>query len=134
MLGGVWEEEIMARDFTVVLENRPGTLASLGEALGQAGINLSGACGAVDGDEGVIHLLVEDDVEQARSAIEGVGLAVRDEREVLVVDVQDQPGTLGSYARKFAEAGVNVDLIYLATRTRLVFGAADIEKARAALA
>lgn len=124
----------MAHDLTVVVEDRPGVLAELGEALGQAGVNLSGGCAAVDGDEGVIHLLIEDDVEQARRAIEDAGLTVRDEREVLVVDVQDQPGTLGSYARKFAQAGVNLDLFYLATRTRLVFGAADVEKARAAVA
>lgn len=124
----------MARDFTLVLENRPGMLADLGEAVGRADVNLSGGCASVDGAEGVVHLLVEDDVEQARSAIEAAGLTVRDEREVLVIDVKDQPGTLGSYARKCAEAGVNLDLFYIATGTRLVFGAPDIEQARAALA
>jgi hypothetical protein len=123
----------MARDFTVVLANKPGMLADLGEAVGRAGINLSGGCGSGDGDEGVIHLLVEDGAEDARSAIEGAGLEVRHDREVLVVDVQDSPGTLGSYARKLAEAGVNIDLFYIATRTRLVFGVDDMERARAAV-
>lgn len=123
----------MARDFTVVLDNTPGMLAGLGEALGQAGINLSGGCGSVDGAEGVIHLLVEDSEDDARAAIEAAGVVVRGDREVLVIDVKDQPGTLGSYARRFAEAGVNIDLFYIATRTRLVFGADDIERARAAV-
>jgi hypothetical protein len=123
----------MARNFTIVLENEPGMLADLGEAVGQAGINLAGGCGSVDGAEGVIHLLVEDGAEEARGAIEATGLVVRDEREVLVVDVQDQPGTLGSYARKLAQAGVNIDLFYVATGTRLVFGVEDVEQARAAL-
>lgn len=123
----------MARDFTIVLENRPGMLAALGEAAGQAGINISGGCATVDRTEGVIHLLAEDDLEDARGAIEKAGLTVQAERDVLVIDVQDQPGTLGSYARKLAEAGVNIDLFYLATRTRLVFGTDDPDRARAAL-
>ncbi len=120
----------MARDIAIALQNRPGALADLGEAVGRADINLSGGCGQVEGSEGVIHLLVEDGEDEVRGAIEAVGLTVREEREVLVVDVQDQPGTLGSYARKLAEAGVNIDLFYLATRTRLVFGVDDIERAR----
>jgi len=120
----------MARDIAIALQNRPGALADLGEAVGRADINLSGGCGQVEGSEGVIHLLVEDGEDEVRDAIEAVGLTVREEREVLVVDVQDQPGTLGSYARKLAEAGVNIDLFYLATRTRLVFGVDDIERAR----
>ena len=120
----------MARDIAIALQNRPGALADLGEAVGRADINLSGGCGQVEGSEGVIHLLVEDGDDEVRGAIEAVGLTVREEREVLVADVQDQPGTLGSYARKLAEAGVNIDLFYLATRTRLVFGVDDIERAR----
>jgi hypothetical protein len=124
----------MARDLTIVLDNRPGMLADVGEAVGRAGINLAGGCGVVDGSEGVIHLLVEDDAEQARAAVEAAGLAVANDREVLVVDVHDQPGTLGSYARKLADGGVNIDLFYVATRTRLVFGVDDMEKATAALA
>jgi len=123
----------MARDISIALENRPGALADLGEAVGRADINLSGACGQVEGSEGVVHLLVEDGDDEVRGAIEAVGLTVGEVREVLVVDVQDQPGTLGSYARKLSEAGVNIDLFYLATRTRLVFGVDDIERARSAL-
>ncbi len=50
----------MAKDLTVVLENRPGTLAELGEALGKAGINVDGMCGFPCEGRGVIHILVED--------------------------------------------------------------------------
>ena len=122
----------MATDLTVILNNVPGTFASLGEALGGAGINIDGICGFPAEGEGVVHLLVED-TAGARSAIEGAGHEVRGEREVLVVDVQDKPGEVGRVCRALADAGVNLDLIYPTNRGQLVLGADDIEKARGAL-
>ena len=49
-------------------------------------------------------------------------------------EVEDRPGELADLARKVAKAGVNIDLVYVATRNRMVFGAADIDALRAALA
>jgi hypothetical protein len=122
----------MATDLTVVLENRPGTLAQLGEALGNAGINIIGGCGFQSGGEGVIHLLVED-AEQAKMTLQGAGIEVRDERPVLVTSINDRPGELGRLTRRIAKAGVNIDLIYLTAGGQLVLGVDDPEKARAAL-
>ena len=122
----------MATDLTVILKNVPGTFASLGEALGGAGINIDGICGFPAEGEGVVHLLVED-TAGARSAVEGAGHEVRGEREVLVVDVQDKPGEVGRVCRALADAGVNLDLIYPTNRGQLVLGADDIEKARGAV-
>lgn len=122
----------MAKDLTVILNNVPGTFASLGEALGGAGINIDGICGFPAEGEGVVHLLVAD-TAGARSAIEGAGHEVRGEREVLVVDAQDKPGEVGRVCRALADAGVNLDLIYPTNQGQLVLGADDIEKARGAL-
>ena len=122
----------MAKDLTVILENRPGTLADLGEALGKAGINIEGMCGFPCEGQGVMHLLVED-TAGVRSTLEGIGITVAGERDVLILEVEDRPGAFGDMARKIADAGVNVDLGYLATGTRLVIGADDLEKAQAAL-
>ena len=122
----------MAKDLTVILENRPGTLADLGEALGKAGINIEGMCGFPCEGQGVMHLLVED-TAGVSSALEGIGITVAGERDVLILEVEDRPGAFGDMARKIADAGVNVDLGYLATGTRLVIGADDLEKAQAAL-
>lgn len=122
----------MAKDLTVVLEDRPGTLAALGEALGKAGINIEGACGFPSEGKGVAHVLVED-AAAARRALQQVGLQVQAERDVIVMDIPDRPGALGQIARKVANAGVNVDVVYLATRTRVVLGVNDPAKARAAL-
>ena len=122
----------MAKDLTVVLENRPGTLADMGEALGKAGINIDGLCGFPCEGKGIIHILVED-AAAARRALEERGLEVRDERQVLVLEVEDRPGAFGDVTRRIANAGVNIDLAYPATNNRLVIGADDLDKARAAV-
>jgi hypothetical protein len=122
----------MATDLTIMLEDRPGILAELGEALGGAQVNIEGFCGYRSDGSGVVHLLV-DDAGAARSALEGAGFAVQDEQEVVVVDIEDRPGALGVIARRISDADVSLTLGYLATNTRLVVGAEDLEKLRAAV-
>ena len=122
----------MSTDLSVSLENRPGTLATLGETLGKAGINIQGVCGMVAAGRGDVHILVED-AAAARRALQAAGITVTAERPVLAVKFEDRPGELGRMARKIAQAGVNTDLLYLTTDGRVVIGADDLEKARAAL-
>lgn len=125
----------MATDLRVVVEDRPGGLAAVGEALGSAGINIEGLCGVGLGDRGVIHVLVEDGAA-ARAALEAAGLEVQTESEPLVSDVSSgagTPGTMGQMARAIADAGVNLQAVYIATNNRAVAVTDDNEKARAAL-
>ena len=122
----------MATNLTVTMEDRPGMLAQLGEALGAAGVNINGGCAVTSEGQGWVHILV-DDVAAARAAVEGAGMSVSSEREVVVVDTEDRPGELGAAARKFAEAGVNVELVYISNSMKLVFVVDDAEKARSAL-
>jgi hypothetical protein len=116
-------------NLTVILENRPGTAAALGQATGKAGINLDGFCGFPCQGEGVIQILVED-AAGARDAIEQAGLEVRDERQVLVADIENRPGYFGEQMQRCADAGVNVDLVYATFDGRVVIGADDLERAR----
>ncbi len=122
------------QDLTVNLENKPGTLAQLGEAVGNAGINIEGVCGmaGADGRAGEVHILVQS-AQLARAALEEVGIACGGERDVEMVSIVDQPGELGRHLRKIADAGINVDLVYLATSTRLVVGSSDSDGLRSAL-
>jgi hypothetical protein len=121
------------KDLAVTLENRPGTVAELGEATGRAGINIEGMSGEARGGSAVLHILVED-AAATREALSGAGIEVGEERDVVVVEVEDRPGTLGQVARKLADAGVNIDLAYSTFGgVRAVFGVDDPEKARAAL-
>lgn len=124
----------MATDLAVSLEDRPGTLATLGETLGKAAVNIEGICAITHEGRGVLHVLVEN-AAAARTALEGAGIKVEGESEALVTDVsgQDRPGTLGEMARKMADAGVNIQVCYLGTRSRGVLVTSDNEKARAAL-
>ncbi len=121
----------MAKDLTIILEDRPGTLAEVAEVLGKAGINIEGACGFPSEGKGVLHVLVED-AAGARRALAQTKAKVQGERDVLVMDIQDRAGELGKLTRRIAQAGVNVNLVYLAFRTRVVIGADDINKARTA--
>jgi hypothetical protein len=123
------------RDFTVILKDEPGELARLGEATGAAGANIRGLAAFTGDGRGVIHLLFDDDdAARARAAIEEAGLGIADDREVLVVDVHDKPGTLGELARELAAASVNIDFAYAAYGgVRLVIATDDLENARAAL-
>jgi len=120
------------QDLTINLENAPGTLAQLGEALGNAGINIEGVCGMAGGGAGEVHILVQS-AQMARTALEEVNITSGAEREVEVVSIVDQPGEMGRHFRKIADAGVNVDLVYLATSTRLVLGSSDVDGLRGAL-
>jgi hypothetical protein len=104
--------------------------ASIGEALGGAGVEIEGLFGS--GKHGEIHVLVQD-AAAARGAVEGAGLQVSDEREALVVNAEDRPGEMGRIARKIADAGVNIIYLYVASNNRLVFVAEDVEGARSAI-
>jgi hypothetical protein len=123
------------KDITVILENRPGALADMGETLGRSGINMEGICGFPLKNEGIIHILVEDDTT-ARWALENAGFEVRAVREVLVLNIGNiagEPGSGCKMARKIGDYGVNIDLIYMAENNRIVLGVDDIKKARIAL-
>ena len=126
----------MPKDLTVILEDRPGTLADLGEATGKAGINIDGMCGLLSEGKGVIHILVED-AEATRRALEGAGVEVREERDVLIlrhgVDIIDRPGQAGEIMRRLADEAINVDLLYANWKGDAVIGADDLAKARETL-
>ncbi len=122
----------MATDFTIILEDRPGTIAELGEATGRAGVNLDGICGIPCEGRGEMHVVVED-ADAARRALEGAGLEVRETRDVVLVDVTNEPGTLGSVARRIADTGANVNLLYINMSGQLVIGADDLDKVRSAV-
>jgi hypothetical protein len=121
----------MATDFTITVEDRPGGLASIGEALGTAGVNIEGVCGLGLEGRGVIHVCVSD-AGNARQALDAAGLKVEGEADAILTEPvpgATQPGTLGAMARTIADAGVNVRALYLATGDRGVVVTDDNEKA-----
>lgn len=122
----------MATDLTITIHDRPGAAAEVADALGRSEVNIEGVCCVPSNGYGELHLAVND-AAKARAALHQTGIKVTDEREVLVVDVEDRPGILAEVARTVADAGVNLTTLYLATNTRLVLGAEDMDGLRRAL-
>jgi hypothetical protein len=123
------------KDLTVILQDRPGELARLGQATGQAGVNIQGLAAFTGEGRGIIHLLFDDDeAAVAQRALEDAGMSVAYERDVLVIDINDRPGTLGEAARLLGDANVNIELAYSTFGgVRLVVASDDLESARAAV-
>jgi hypothetical protein len=122
----------MAVDLVIDIENTPGALARVAAAISDSGVNIAGATCVGSGERAELHILVPH-AEAAKHALAISHVAVSREREVVVVDVEDRPGVLADLTRKIARAGVNLDLVYVATQNRVVFGAADVAALRAAL-
>src|SRR5436190_16133956 len=122
----------MAVDLVIDVENTPGALARVATAISDAGVNIAAATCVGPGERAELHILVPHS-EAAKHALAISHVAVTREREVVVVDVKDRPGMLADLARKIARAGVNLDLVYVATQNRVVFGAPDLAALRAAL-
>jgi hypothetical protein len=121
----------MAVDLVIDIENTPGALAQVAAAISDAGVNIAAAT-CIGPGERAEHILVPH-AEAAKRALAISHLAVTREREVVVVDVEDRPGILADLTRRIARAGVDLDLVYVATRNRVVFGAADLDALKGAL-
>ena len=123
----------MPADLVIDVENKPGALARVAAAISDAGVNMSAATCIGTADHAELHILVPH-AEAAKHSLAISHLAVSREREVVVVRVDDRPGVLADLTRKVADAGINLDLVYVATGNRIVFGAPDLEGLKAALA
>ncbi len=118
-------------DLAIVLEDRPGALAEMGEALGRAGVSIEGGGAWVVAGTGVAHFLFADG-GAARKALEDAGIRVIGEREVLVQRLkQAVPGQLGQLTRRMADAGVNIEVLYSDHDHQLILVVDDMMRGRA---
>jgi uncharacterized protein len=118
------------RDLSILLDDRPGALADMGDALGRAGVSIEGGGAWVVDGVGVAHFLFNDGAA-ARRALDAAGIEVLAEREVVVQRLrQGEPGQLGKLTRRMAEAGVNIEVLYSDHDHQLVLVVDDVEKAR----
>ena len=123
----------MAFDLVIDIDNAPGALARVADAISDAGVNIAAATCIGSGERAELHILVPHPEAARHSLAISHQVSVTREREVVVVDVEDRPGVLADLTRRIARAGVDLDLVYVATRNRVVFGAADLAALRAAL-
>jgi hypothetical protein len=125
----------MSTDLTVILEHQPGELARLGEVTGEADVRIRGLAAFTGEGRGVVHMLLDDEaVARCRAALERAGIGIADEREVLVVEIEDRHMALGELTRQLADANVNVELAYTAfAPAKIVIATDDLKSARAVL-
>lgn len=119
------------KDLTITLDNRPGTLAEMGAALGRAGVSIEGGGAWVVNGQGVAHFLFEDG-NAARRALETEGIQVLAVRDVLVQRLnQAEPGQLGKISQQMADAGVNIEVLYSDHDHQLILVVDDMIRGRA---
>jgi len=117
-------------DLTIELEDRPGALAAMGEALGRAGVSIEGGGAWVVEGRGRAHFLFEDG-DAARLALEAAGIRVVAAREVIALRLkQAVPGQLGQVTRRMADAGVNIEVLYSDHDHRLILVVDDAARGR----
>lgn len=117
----------MTSEFTIVLDDRPGTLGRLCTVLGDGQVNIEAIQGTSSGGQAVVHV-VADDADRAARVLAAAGIPCR-RREVLVVRVLDEPGMLADVALVMARAGINIDSVYVTTRGHIVLGVDDLDGA-----
>ena len=107
-------------DLAIRLDDRPGALAAMGNALGQAGVSIEGGGAWVVEGRDVAHFLFVD-ATAATEALEAAGIEVLDAREVISLRLrQVLPGQLGALTKRMADAGVNIEVLYSDHNNQLI--------------
>ena len=118
------------KDIEIILENKPGMLALLGETLGENKISLEGGGVFQNGKSAIAHFLVEE-ADKAKMALANVGITVSEINDVVIQKLrQDVPGQLGIFCRRLADAGVNILTQYSDHSNQLIVVVDDHEKAK----
>jgi len=119
------------KDIEIILENRLGQLALLGETLGKNKISLEGGGVFQNGKHSIAHFLVEDP-ERARDELKIVGINVTKISDVIIQKLrQDVPGQLGMFCRRLADKGVNILVQYSDHSNQLIIVPDSYENAKA---
>ncbi|MDH3540799.1 MAG: hypothetical protein OEP52_12425 [Acidimicrobiia bacterium] len=123
-------------EFTIHLANRPGQLAGLAKVMSDGGVNIEALAAFGLEDLGVVRMVVSD-AERARRVINEAGLAA-EERRVLTTVLSHRPGALAALTQSLADAGVNIDGLYVLhshkDEIELAIAVGDEEAARAVIA
>jgi hypothetical protein len=122
------------KEFSLTLDDRPGALAKVTDAIAKAGINIEGYCAVPSGKEGKgTFRVVTKDPARTRTALEAAGFKVQDEHDAAVIEVEDRPGVVAQIFRRLADSELNVGPTYSITQNRIVISADDFSKLRETL-
>jgi hypothetical protein len=125
-----------ATQLAVFLSNKPGALARVCQALAEAEINIHAMTTSDTVDHAVVRMVLSDPIKALMLLGECGVLAV--ENDVIMIESDNEPGTLGKIAECLAAAGVNIEYAYLATSPKsekglMILRPSDVDKALRAL-
>ena len=103
----------LAKQLALFLENTPGTLARLADALGKAKIKIYAISTSDTVDHSVVRLVVSD-YRRALALFEERGTLVIED-DVLMFDGPNKPGSLSDIATRLTDAKINIEYCYCAT-------------------
>lgn len=109
-------EGITMKQLTILTENKVGVLASIASLLGRHGVNMESISAETFPDGAIIRVITKD-IKTAREILRKADYNVI-ESDIMVLEVMDRPGELGKVAKKLAEARINIENIYLISRTK----------------
>lgn len=118
----------MATQFSFTLPDKPGALANVAEALGDAAVNIDGIAGICSNGKGVISL-VTDNPSKAESSLKGEGIEFK-KKEVLLVQLEDKPGQIALLSRNLADEGINIESFYITMGGQQVIGTDNFERTK----
>ena len=122
------------KEFSIILDDRPGSLAKATDAIAKAGINIEGFCAVPSGKDGKgAFRVVTKDASSTRKALEAAGFKVQDEHDAVIIDVEDRPGVVAQIFRNIAQNEINVGPTYSLAQNRIVVTADDFSKLRETL-
>ncbi len=99
------------KEFSVTLTNKPGQLAILAGRLADAGIHIE-SLAAIGRDGESLVRFMPDDAVATRRVLDSAGVHF-EERPILDTFLPNEPGALAAVTQRLADAGVNIDSIYL---------------------
>ncbi len=125
-----------ATQLAVFLSNKPGALARVCQALADAGINIHALATSDTVDHSVVRMVVSDPTRALMLLGESGVLAI--ENDVLMIESDNEPGTLAKIADQLSKIQVNIEYAYLATSPKsnkglMILRPSDVQKAQAAL-
>lgn len=99
------------KQFDVYVQDRPGEILRVAEALAHNAVNIRGIATDVGGGKPKVHIITDDE-KSARSALKAAQLEFA-EQEVIVVSMADRPGELAKLIKKLARGGINIHSLFM---------------------
>ncbi len=118
-------------EFTIYVENKPGSLARVSEVLAKNGVNIEAIATEITGKKGMLKIITSDS-NTTKSALENARIRFT-VKEVLLVKVVNRPGEVAKLTRDLARERINIESIYMIGDERFAIRADDMVKARGIL-